>query len=42
MAMGIDFARQQERNSMPSYQLNVNGKDVSADVDDPTMPLLYA
>ena len=26
---------------MPSYQLSVNGKDVIADVDDPTMPLLY-
>jgi nicotinate dehydrogenase subunit A len=26
---------------MPAYQLNVNGKDVIADVDDPVMPLLY-
>ena len=26
---------------MSAYQLNVNGKDVIADVDDPMMPLLY-
>lgn len=26
---------------MAHFELNVNGRDVTADVDDPAMPLLY-